>query len=175
MLRLHDPQAGTVTIGGTDIRTVAQRDLHGRVALLSQETPVFLGTIRDNLLIGDAEATDADLWRALDRACLADFVRGLPEGLDAFVGETGRTLSAGQARRLCLARTLLSKAAILVFDEPTSGLDRGTEVAFLADLAVATAGRTVLLATHAAIPPGAVDRVFRLVGGQLAEGRPEAA
>jgi len=91
-------------------------------------------------------------------------VRGLPEGLSAFVG---RTLSVGQARRLCLARTLLSEAEILAFDEPTSGLDRDAELAFLADLTTATAGRTVILATHAALPVGAADQVLRLVDGRL--------
>ncbi|WP_027058716.1 thiol reductant ABC exporter subunit CydC [Mesorhizobium loti] len=167
LLRLYDPQAGTVSIGGADIRTVAQRDLHEKVSLLSQDSPVVLGTIRENLLIGRADASDAALWHALASARLADFVRGLPEGLNAFVGETGRTLSVGQARRLCLARTLLSQAEILAFDEPTSGLDREAELAFLADLYTATAGRTVILATHAALPLGAADHIFRMVDGRL--------
>ncbi|UVK47114.1 thiol reductant ABC exporter subunit CydC [Mesorhizobium sp. AR07] len=167
LLRLHDPQAGTISIGGADIRTVAQRDLHERVSLLSQDSPVVLGTIRENLLIGRAGASDAALWHALASARLADFVRGLPEGLSAFIGETGRTLSVGQARRLCLARTLLSEAEILAFDEPTSGLDREAELAFLADLNTATAGRTVILATHAALPLGAADRILRIVDGRL--------
>ncbi|QKD05200.1 thiol reductant ABC exporter subunit CydC [Mesorhizobium loti] len=167
LLRLYDPQAGTISIGGADIRTVAQGDLHKKVSLLSQDSPVVLGTIRENLLIGRADASDAALWHALASARLADFVRGLPEGLSAFVGETGRTLSVGQARRLCLARTLLSQAEILAFDEPTSGLDREAELAFLADLNTATAGRTVILATHAALPLGAADHIFRMVDGRL--------
>ena len=167
LLRLYDPQAGTISIGGADIRTVAQGDLHKKVSLLSQDSPVVLGTIRENLLIGRADASDAALWHALASARLADFVRGLPEGLSAFVGETGRTLSVGQARRLCLARTLLSQADILAFDEPTSGLDREAELAFLADLNTATAGRTVILATHAALPLGAADHIFRMVDGRL--------
>ncbi|QKC85218.1 thiol reductant ABC exporter subunit CydC [Mesorhizobium sp. NZP2077] len=167
LLRLYDPQAGTISIGGVDIRTVAQRDLHEKVSLLSQDSPVVLGTIRENLLIGRADANDAALWHALASARLADFVRGLPEGLGAFVGETGRTLSVGQARRLCLARTLLSQADILAFDEPTSGLDREAELAFLADVNAATAGRTVILATHAALPLGAADHILRMVDGRL--------
>lgn len=167
LLRLHDPQAGSIAMGGTDIRTVRQADLHARIALLSQNAPVFLGSLRDNLLIGRAEASDAELWSALEAARIADFVRSLPEGLDAFVGESGRTLSVGQARRLCLARVLLSPAEILVFDEPTTGLDRTMEVGFLADLAAAAKGRSVILATHAEIPAGAVDRVLALVDGRL--------
>lgn len=167
LLRLDDPQEGCVRIAGADLRTVAQADVHRRVALLGQDAPVFLGTVRENLLIGRADATDADLWLALDRARLADFVRGLPDGLETFLGEAGRTLSAGQARRLGLARVLLSRAAVLLLDEPTCGLDRETELEFLADLKQATAGRTVLLVTHAGLPEGAADRVFRLEEGRL--------
>ena len=104
ILRLEDPQAGQVRYGGRDARDCAQADWHRRIALLSQDAPVFLGTLRTNLLIGDPSADEAALWRALDAARLGDFVRGLPDGLDAWAGETGSLLSAGQARRLCLAR-----------------------------------------------------------------------
>jgi ATP-binding cassette subfamily C protein CydC len=171
VLRLRDPQAGSVRIGGIDLRDLRQEDLHRHIALLGQSAPVFLGTVRANLLIGRADAGDAELWQALDDARLGGFVRGLPDGLDTHLGEGGRTLSAGQARRLCLARTLLSPAEILVFDEPTSGLDPHNEQAFLADLARATRERSVLLVTHARIPPGAVDEVWQLAGGRLVRQR----
>jgi ATP-binding cassette subfamily C protein CydC len=135
--------------------------------LLSQDAPVFLGTLRTNLLIGDPQAGDAELGRALDAARLGEFVRGLPDGLDTWAGETGSLLSAGQARRLCLARALLSPADVIVLDEPTAGLDAAAEAAFFADLEHAVRGRTVVLATHAVLPPGAVDRCCTLRGGQL--------
>jgi ATP-binding cassette subfamily C protein CydC len=168
LLRLADPTAGTVTVAGTDIRTVRQADLHARVALLSQDAPVFMDTVRANLLVGRPEASDADLWQALARARIADTIRALPGGLDAFLGEGGRTLSAGEGRRLCLARVLLSGASILALDEPTGGLDAETEAVFLADLAGAAAGRTILLVTHARLPAGAVDAVWRIDAGRLA-------
>jgi ATP-binding cassette subfamily C protein CydC len=95
-------------------------------------------------------------------------VRALPQGLETWLGDSGLTLSAGQARRLCLARVLLAPAPILLLDEPTSGLDPETERDFLADLGRATAGRTVILATHAALPRGVFDSVYRLEGGRLA-------
>ncbi|WP_112662748.1 thiol reductant ABC exporter subunit CydC [Microvirga flavescens] len=167
LLRLMDADNGTISVAGTHIREVPQAALHRRVALLSQNTPVFLGTVRDNLLIGDPGADEADCWRALEVARLDSFVRILPEGLDTWLGESGRTLSAGQARRLCLARVLLSPAAVIALDEPTSGLDRETEQSFLTDLAHATAGRTVLIATHAQLPEGAVDRAYQLEAGRL--------
>ncbi|MEB6664315.1 thiol reductant ABC exporter subunit CydC [Achromobacter ruhlandii] len=167
LLRLEDPLAGQVRYAGVDARACAQADWHRRIALLSQDAPVFLGSLRTNLLIGDPRADDAALWRALDAARLGEFVRGLPDGLDTWVGETGSLLSAGQARRLCLARALLSPAAVIVLDEPTAGLDAAAEAAFLADLGHAAQGRAVVLATHAALPPGAVDRCCMLRGGQL--------
>ena len=89
-------------------------------------------------------------------------MRGLPRGLDTILGEAGRTVSAGQARRLCLARTLLSHAPVLLLDEPTNGLDRETELAFFETLKTATTGRTVVLVTHAAIPEGTVERVVEI-------------
>lgn len=169
LLRLADPVSGTVRVAGMDIRDIAQSDLHTRIALLEQNAPVFIGTIGDNLRIGCNGASDDDCWVILGKARLADFVRSLPAGLATPVGEAGHTLSAGQARRLCLARTLLSKAEILVLDEPTSGLDRKTELSFLNDLRDATAGRTVVLISHAHLPQGIVDRVLHLTDGRLHE------
>jgi ATP-binding cassette subfamily C protein CydC len=152
MLRLYDPQSGAIRIDGIDIRDIAQADLHAHVALLSQDSPVFLDTVRNNLLIANPHATDAELYAALGKSRLESTIRALPRGLDTIVGETGTTLSAGQARRLCLARTLLAPAGIVLLDEPTAGLDRETELALVADFPNALAGRTVLLATHAFLP-----------------------
>ncbi|CAO3987752.1 thiol reductant ABC exporter subunit CydC [Achromobacter mucicolens] len=167
ILRLEDPQSGQVRFGGCDARECAQADWHRRIVLLSQDSPLFLGTLRTNLLIGNPDADDGALWQALDAARLGDFVRGLPDGLDTWAGETGSQLSAGQARRLCLARALLAPAAVIVLDEPTAGLDGAAEAAFFADLEHAVRGRTVVLATHAALPEGAVHRCHVLRNGRL--------
>ncbi|MDO5666764.1 MAG: thiol reductant ABC exporter subunit CydC [Alcaligenaceae bacterium] len=167
LLRFDDPDQGEITYAGVDLRQAALAQLHQRIAFLTQDAPVFLGTIRSNLLIAEPQADDESLWQALDNARLGDFVRSLPEGLNTWTGETGRTLSAGQARRLCLARALLSPAHVLVLDEPTQGLDRDAEQAFIADLIVATRGRTVIMVTHAQLPDGAVDSLYKLQDGQL--------
>ncbi len=168
LLRLAEPQSGAVTIGGTALEHFRTADVHAHMALLSQDSPVFIDTIRNNLLIGRPDASEADLWAALAKAQLDQHVAALPKGLDSVVGEAGRTLSSGQARRLCLARALVSKAPVLLLDEPTDALDRDTELAFFAVLAKATQGCSVVLVTHAAIPEGTVDRVLTLKHGRLA-------
>lgn len=167
LLRLADPQLGAVTVGGTSLAALRQADIHAGMALLSQDSPLFNDTIRANLLIARPEADDAALWVALADAGIADFVRALPKGLDTMVGEGGRTVSTGQARRLCLARALLSPARILLLDEPTTGLDRTAEIAFFETLHQAARDRTVVVVTHAAIPENTVDRVLTMRNGML--------
>ncbi|MET1024532.1 MAG: thiol reductant ABC exporter subunit CydC [Pseudoxanthomonas sp.] len=167
LLRLRDPDAGTVRYNGTDLRDFAQADWHRQVAWLPQDAPVFAGSVRDNLLLGDADADDVRLWQVLAQVRLEGLVRGLPGQLDAWIGEHGRTLSAGQARRVALARALLRDAPLLVLDEPTEGLDVDTAQALLGDLAAATAGRTVIVITHDTLPAGWADASWRLVDGAL--------
>lgn len=167
LMRVFDPTQGVVSYGGVPISQVRQAQLHARFALLSQNSPVFLGTLRSNLLIGCPAADEGQLWRALENARLAEFVRSLENGLDTWVGESGHSLSVGQARRLCLARVLLSPAVVWLLDEPTAGLDEPAQRAFFNDLAVAAEGKTVVLATHAEFPSTAVDRVLCLENGIL--------
>jgi ATP-binding cassette, subfamily C, bacterial CydC len=172
LVRLADPDAGCIRLEGVDLRDISLDLLRRRIALMTQDAPVFNDTVRNNLRIGRSDADDAALWSALDAAELGGIVRRLPRGLDTFVGEAGATLSSGQARRLTLARTLLARADVLVLDEPTSGLDRETEEAFFGNLGRVRDGRTVILITHAALPPGVVDHVYRLVAGRLEAGSP---
>lgn len=167
LLRLADPQRGTISIGGVPLPRYRQADIHAHIALLGQDSVLFHDTIRTNLLLAAPEAGDERLWAALDAAGIGDHVRKLPQGLDTLIGEGGRTLSAGQARRVTLARTLLTPADILLLDEPTTGLDRAAEVAFFETLRMAAKGRAVIVVTHAAIPEGTVDRVLELRNGQL--------
>ncbi|MDE8344538.1 MAG: ATP-binding cassette domain-containing protein, partial [Acidocella sp.] len=106
------------------------------------------------------------LWAALEEAQIADVVRGLPDGLETWVGEGGTRFSGGQGRRLALARALLSQAPILILDEPCAGLDAETERAFLATLNATAEGRTVVLITHRLVVVERLDRIFRLQGGK---------
>mgnify|MGYP001092224122 CR=1 FL=1 len=167
LVRLIDPAAGRVMINGRDVREVGSAALRQRVALMTQDAPVFNATVRNNLLIGRPDAADEALWVVLDLVGMKDVVSHLAAGLDTVLGEGGRTLSAGQARRICLARTLLSPASIIVLDEPTAGLDVDAERAFLEDVPSAVAGRTMIVITHAELPP-AFGRVLELRAGCIA-------
>lgn len=164
-LRLADPDAGRVLLGGIDLRELRTEDLRSRVALLSQSTHLFDDTIRRNLLLARPDADDTALWAALDAAQLGEFVRVLPDGLDTWVGEGGARLSGGQGRRLALARTLLSPAPVLILDEPAAGLDAETERAFLETLNTVD-GRTILLIAHRLMGVERLDRIWRLSGGK---------
>lgn len=169
LLRLTDPDKGSIRLGNIDLRDLSLADLHSCVVCLEQAAPIFLDTIRNNLCIARPEASEPELWHALEAARIADWVRSQPQGLDLILGETGATLSSGQRRRMCLARVLLSRAPILLLDEPTSGLDRDTELEFLHDLPAITAGRTVILVTHTDLPSGLMARHLRLTDGRLEE------
>lgn len=166
LLRLYDPSEGQVTHGGVPLSAFAQEDWHRQLAWLPQHAPVFAGSVADNLRLGDPQADDDALWAMLERVRLGDWARAVG-GLQGWVGENGATLSAGQARRLALARALLRGAPILVLDEPTEGLDVDAAQALLGDLPALLEHRSLLMITHDALPEGVVDAVYRLQDGQL--------
>nr|WP_295742260.1 thiol reductant ABC exporter subunit CydC [uncultured Acidocella sp.] len=148
LLRFWDYQSGRVEIGGQALRGLDGETMRGLCAVVAQRTHLFNTSIRENLLIARADATDAQLHDALRDAALLDEVLAMPRGLETLVGEAGQRLSGGQARRLSMARAFLKDAPILLLDEPTEGLDAQSEAAVLGAMARLIKGRTCLLISH---------------------------
>jgi ATP-binding cassette subfamily C protein CydC len=166
LLKLASPQRGRILLGGVDIATLPADEVRARIACLTQDARLFDDSIAANLRIAAPEAEDEALWRALDLAGIGELVRSLPEGLETQCGEAGVRFSGGQARRIALARALLSPAPVLILDEPAAGLDAETERAFLATLDAATQGRSVILVLHRLIGVERPGRILRLVAGR---------
>lgn len=168
-VRFWDPYEGSITVGSMDIRRFSEGVLRRSVSLVSQQAHLFSASVRNNLLLGKPEAEEVDLWQVLDAVRLGDFVRALPQGLDTWVGESGRLISGGQARRLAVARAILHDAPIWILDEPTEGLDGETEKIVLDTLFGATLGKTVLLITHRLLGLERMDRILIMENGRIIE------
>ena len=125
--RLYDVNSGEVLVDGNDVRKYSLHDLHDKVAFVQQKAILFKGTIRSNLLIGNPEATEEDMWKALEIAQAKDFISDLPDGLDAVVEQGGDNFSGGQKQRLAIARAIIKPASIYVFDDSFSALDFKTD------------------------------------------------
>ncbi len=169
LVRFWNPTNGRILVGDNDIRTLSESDLRRHIAVVSQQPHLFNASLRENLLLARPEASEEDLRQALDSARLINFVDSLPDGLDTWIGEAGKLLSAGQARRLAVARAILRDAPIWVLDEPTEGLDRITEQQVMKNLYDLTAGRTVLLITHRLVDLHRMDKILMLERGRIIE------
>jgi subfamily B ATP-binding cassette protein MsbA len=146
--RFYDATSGIVTIDGVDTRALKLSDLRRNIAVVSQEPVLFNDTILNNLLIGRADATRAEVEQSARDAFAHDFITGLPQGYDTIVGERGALVSGGQRQRLALARAFLRNAPILILDEATSALDSESEAAIQLALKKLVVGKTVLIIAH---------------------------
>ena len=167
------PAAGTVRVGGIASTAATQDEVRAAGALVAQSTWLFAGTIADNLRLADPTATPERMWRALERANLAQEVRLMPAGLDTVVGENGMGLSGGQAQRVSLARAFLADRPLLLLDEPTSQVDLAGEAQIIEAIDRLAAGRTVLTVSHRAGALTGADRVIRVADGALTPVGPE--
>jgi len=143
--RLHDVTGGQVLVGGVDVRDADPEDLWSRLGLVPQRPYLFTGTVASNLRHGDPDATDDDLWQALRVAQAEDFVRALPEGLDAPIAQGGTNVSGGQRQRLAIARALVRRPSVYLFDDSFSALDVATDARLRAALRPVTREATVLV------------------------------
>jgi ATP-binding cassette, subfamily B, bacterial len=167
--RLNDPTTGRVLIDGIDVRELALADLARVVGVVSQETYLLHGTIRENLRHARPDATDDEMVAAARRAQIHDLIAALPDGYETVVGARGHRFSGGEKQRLAIARTLLRDPRILVLDEATSALDNGTERAVQAALNEASRGRTTITIAHRLSTVRDADRIAVLDAGRIVE------
>jgi len=167
--RLYDPTSGRVSIGGQDLRSATLASVRDTVGVVTQDAHLFHDTIRENLLLATPEATDDDLWAALDGAQIGHLVRSLPDGLDTVVGDRGYRLSGGEKQRLAIARVLLKGPRIVLLDEATAHLDAGSEAAVQRALDAALEGRTALVIAHRLSTVLHADQILVLAGGRIVE------
>jgi ABC-type multidrug transport system fused ATPase/permease subunit len=148
LTRLVDPQSGSITIGDVPVADMDLAVLRGLFSVVSQEALLFDDTVRENILLGQKDITEAALKTALEAAHVADFLPQLSDGLDTPVGPRGSALSGGQRQRVAIARALLRNRPILLLDEATSALDTGSEAKVQAALDELSKGRTTLVIAH---------------------------
>ncbi|HEU5240662.1 MAG TPA: ABC transporter ATP-binding protein [Ornithinibacter sp.] len=169
LLRFGDPRSGRVTLDGHDLRDLRWSALRGSIGYVAQDVHLFAGTVAENIAYAQPDATREQLLGAAGDAAAGDVLDRLPGGLDATVGEGGRTLSGGQRQRLALARALLRRPAVLVLDEATSAVDTETEAAIQRSLREATAGRTAVVVAHRLSTVRHADRIWVLDLGRVVE------
>ncbi|MGA9776384.1 MAG: ABC transporter ATP-binding protein [Candidatus Dormiibacterota bacterium] len=167
--RLYDVDWGRVTLDGHDLRDLTQETLREAVAVVTQETFLFHGTIRENLLVGKADATDDQLMAAAKAASIHERIAELPDGYDTLTGERGYRLSGGEKQRVALARAILKNPKVLILDEATSALDTHSERAIQGALEQLMAGRTTIAIAHRLSTILAADQILVLDHGRIVE------
>ena len=165
--RFYDATEGSVEIFGHPVQNYPREELRGKVSVVMQKAQLFGGTIRSNLLWGNQNASDADLWAALETAQAAEFVHSKPLGLDEPVEQGGRNLSGGQKQRLTIARALVSKPDILILDDSASALDYATDAALRKALAALPGSMTVFIVSQRAASLQHADQILVLDDGHL--------
>ncbi|OWA02379.1 ABC transporter [Streptomyces sp. CS227] len=167
--RLYDTDAGTVRIGGRDVRDLDADTLRDALGMVTQDGHLFHESVRANLLLARPAATEEELWDALRRARLDGLVASLPDGLDTVVGERGYRLSGGERQRMTIARLLLARPRVVILDEATAHLDNTSEAAVQEALAEALDGRTALVIAHRLSTVRTADRILVVEDGRIVE------
>lgn len=165
--RFLDPTAGSISVGGRGTGSLPLAELRGLISMVPQHSYLFSGTLAENLRVGGPDATDAELWQALETAQAGDFVRTLPGGLEAPVSQGGTNFSGGQRQRLCIARALLRPAPVYLFDDSFSALDYGTDGRLRAALEPALRAATVLVVAERVSTIEEADLILVLEDGRL--------
>jgi ATP-binding cassette subfamily B protein len=175
LLRLYDPQGGSIRIDGHDLRSLTQNALRRQIGLIPQDPTLFHRSLRENIRYGRLDASDQEVVEAARRAHADDFIRAVPGGYDAQVGERGVKLSGGQRQRIAIARVILKDAPVLLLDEATASLDSLTERAIQEALDEVMTDKTVVVIAHRLSTIAHLDRILVFSGGTVVEDGSHAA
>jgi ATP-binding cassette subfamily B protein/subfamily B ATP-binding cassette protein MsbA len=167
--RFYDVRTGAITLDGHDIRDLTLESLRRQISIVLQDVFLFHGTVRDNILFGRRDATEAEMVAAAKVANAHEFIAELPEGYDTLIGERGVKLSGGQRQRLAIARAVLKDAPILILDEATSSVDTETELLIQQALERLMVGRTTLVIAHRLSTIRNADAIVVLEDGNIIE------
>lgn len=169
LVRQYDPQEGSITIGGVDLKALSTDARRRWISHVRQETTLFDASVADNLRLGKPEASEAELKAAAQAACAAEFIEALPEGYDTQLGDGGGQLSGGERQRLSIAREILKDAPIVLLDEVTANVDPQSEQGIQAGLSALAADKTVLVVAHRLKTIAAADQILVLDQGKLVD------
>lgn len=172
MCRFYDPDAGTITIDGIDLRHISQTDLRKQIGVVLQETFLFDGTIAENIAYSKPGATPLEIMRAAKIANAHDFIVRLPDGYDTRVGERGHRLSGGEKQRVAIARAIIHDPRILILDEATASVDTETERQIQEAISRLVKGRTTFAIAHRLSTLRNADRIVVLERGRIVEAGP---
>lgn len=169
IMRFFEPQSGSVSLDGVDLRELSIQSLRSKMALVEQDPLIFRMSVRDNIAFGYPDASDEEIVAAAGAANIHDYVVSLPEGYQTQIGERGVTISGGERQRLCLARAIVKNPSILILDEATSSLDSNSEQLIQASLKRILADKTAIIIAHRLATIQHVDRIITLDGGKIVD------
>lgn len=167
--RFMDPTEGRICVNGIDLREASLKELRQMISIVSQDTVVFTGTIRENITLGKLNATEEEIQSAIDAAYLRQWVDSLPDGLETEISERGQNVSGGQKQRLAIARAFIKNAPVLILDEATSALDNESEAKIQSALMELCQGKTVIIIAHRLSTVNIADRIIVMAKGQIVE------
>ncbi|MDO8884523.1 ATP-binding cassette domain-containing protein, partial [Pseudotabrizicola sp.] len=167
LLRFYDPQQGSVTLDGIDLRDLTRGDFRQSLSLVPQDPVIFAASARENIRFGRPEATDTEVEAAGRAAAAHDFIAALPQGYDTYLGERGVMLSGGQKQRIAIARAILRDAPVLLLDEATSALDAESERLVQAAVETLAQNRTTLVVAHRLATVKRADRIIVFDQGRI--------
>ena len=167
--RFYDVCDGAIVLDGHDIRDLTLKSLRQQISIVLQDVFLFHGTVRENILFGNSDATEAEMIRAAQVANAEEFIARLPDGYDTLIGERGVKLSGGQKQRLAIARAVLKDAPILILDEATSSVDTETEMLIQQALERLMIGRTTVIIAHRLSTIRNADAIVVLEDGRIVE------